>query len=125
MKQRTILNVQKKKHRALFDALADTEALLPAKDLYASGLAGIEDEFARYMDAVSVLEKSGVSREQLTKEKAGLYTSLADVNREIRAERQNIALCDEIFGNAPHMEKDIESTKERNKEVKRDERRRR
>jgi len=125
MKQRTILNVQKKKRGALFDALADTEALLPTKDLYASGLAGIEDEFARYMDAVGVLEKSGVSREQLTKEKAGLYTSLADVNREIRTERQNIALCDEIFGNAPHMEKDIESTKERNKEVKRDERRRR
>lgn len=125
MKQRTILNVQKKRHRPLFDALADAEALLPAKDLYASGLSGIEDEFARYMDAVILLEKSGVSREQLAKEKASLYASIADVNREIRAERQNIALCDEISGNAPHMEKDIESTKEQIREVRKDERRRR
>jgi hypothetical protein len=95
------------------------------KELYASGLSGIEDEFARYMDAVILLERVVFSREQLAKEKASLYASIADVNREIRTERQNIALCDEISGNAPHMEKDIESTKEQIREVRKDERRRR
>ncbi len=124
-KQRTILNVQKKKHKELFDALATAEALLPAKELYASGMTGIEDEFARYMDAVGVIEKSGISREQLTKEKAGLYEAIAEINREIRAQRRDIALCNEIAGSVPHMEKDIESTKQQTREVKKDERRRR
>ena len=125
MKRRIILNVQKKKRRALFDALADAEALLPAKDLYVSGVAGIEDEFARYMDAVGLIEESGIPREQLADEKAGLYASIAEINREIRMERRNIALCDEIAGSAPRMEKDIGSTKEQDREVNRDERRRR
>jgi hypothetical protein len=124
-KRRTILNVQKKKRRELFDALAAAEALLPAKELYASGMAGIEDEFARYMDAVAAIEKCGVPREQLTGEKAALYAAIVDINRDIRAERRNIALCDEIAGSAPRMEKDIESTKQQTREVKKDERRRR
>lgn len=125
MKRRTILNVQKKKRGPLFDALADTEALLPAKELYVSGMTDIEDEFTRYMDAVGIIEKSGIPREQLSREKAKIYGAIAQINREIRAERRKIALCDEIAGNAPHMEKDIESTKEKSKEVNRNERRRR
>lgn len=120
MKQRTILNVQKKKRRSLFDALADAEALLPAKELYTSGMAGIEDEFARYMDAVSILDKSGVSREQLAKEKAEMYAAVADINRKIRAERQSLALCDEIAGSAPRIEKDAEAVKQQVQKINRD-----
>lgn len=37
MKQRTILNVRKKKRQALYDALADVEALAPAKVCYEKG----------------------------------------------------------------------------------------
>ena len=122
MKRRTILNVQKKKRRGLFDALADAEALLPAKELYVLGVTGIEDEFARYMDAVEIIEKSGIPREQLAEEKAGLYASLAEINREIRAERRNITLCDEIAGSAPRMEKEMESTKDQAGKADRDER---
>ena len=59
-KHRTILNARKKKRKPLYDALADAEALRPAMDLYAQGMTGMEDEAARYMDAVDVLEKSGV-----------------------------------------------------------------
>ena len=125
IKQRTIHNVQKKKRRALFGALADAKALLPAKDLYASGITGIEDEFARYMDAVGILEKSGIPRDQLDNGKAELYAAIADINREIRTERHNIAFCDEITGNAPRMGKDIESTRHQTREVNRDELRRR
>jgi len=124
-KQRTILNVQKKKRRELFDALAAAEALLPAKELYIYGMTGVEDEFARYMDAVSILEKCGISRERLAKEKAGLYEAIAEINREIRSERRSIALCDEIAGSVPRMEKDIESIKQQTREVRKDEHRRR
>ena len=40
MKQRTILNVRKKKRRKLYAALADVESLAPAKALYEDGLSG-------------------------------------------------------------------------------------
>ena len=62
-KQRTILNVRKKKRRPLYDALADVEALAPAKQCYEDGLSGMEAEFTRYMDAVATLERCGIPRE--------------------------------------------------------------
>ena len=34
MKQRTVLNVRRKRRRALYTALADAEALAPVKELY-------------------------------------------------------------------------------------------
>ena len=107
-KQRTILNVRKKKRRALYDALSDAEALAPAKDCYASGMPGMEEPFARYMDAISTLERCGIPREQLMAEKAELYRQLADVNREIRQARKEISLCETIEQNQPQMEHDIQ-----------------
>ena len=96
IKQRTILNVRKKKRRALYDALSDTAALAPAKELYEDGMPGMEEQFARYMDAVSALEQCGIHREQLMAEKAELYRQLADINREIRRARKEISMCDTI-----------------------------
>lgn len=123
-KQRTLLNVKKKKRMPLFNALADAEALKPAKALYDEGMIGIEDEFARYMDAVNMLEKAGVPRDQLTKEKAEIYEAIAEVNREIRVLRKEIRLCENISGNAPQMEKDIHTVEtKRNKEQARDNKR--
>ncbi len=124
LKQRTILNVQKKKQKPLYDALASAEALAPAKKLYVSGTEGIENEFAQYMDAVTILDKAGISIEKLSNEKAEVYEKIADINREIRTEKRNIALCDEITGTAPNMEKDIRSTETKIKEVERNDRRR-
>lgn len=125
MKQRTILNVRKKKRRALYDALSDAEALAPAKDCYESGMPGMEEPFARYMDAVSALEQCGIHREQLMAEKAELYRQLADVNREIRQARKEISLCETIERNRPQMEHDIHVAEAKAKEVERDEYRRR
>ena len=120
-KHRTILNARKKKRKPLYDALADAEALRPAMDLYAQGMTGMEDEAARYMDAVDVLEKSGVPLEQLKAEKAAAYEAVAEVNRDIRAIRKQIALCDEITNNIPQIEKDVHSVERTNtKEVNRD-----
>ena len=109
IKQRTILNVRKKKRRALYDALSDAEALAPAKELYEDGVPGMEDPFARYMDAVSLLEQCGIPREKLLEEKADLYRQLADVNREIRRARKEISLCETIERNRPQMEHDIQA----------------
>ena len=122
-KQRTILNVRKKKRRSLYAALADAEALAPAKALYEEGLSGMEAEYARYMDAVAVLEQCGIPRERLSNEKAEIYEQLAQINRQIRAERKKLALCREIQSRLPQIEKEIEKIE--TKEVIRDDDRRR
>lgn len=120
-KHRTILNAQKKKRKPLYDALADAEALRPAMDLYAQGMTGMEDEAARYMDAVDILEEAGASIEQFKNEKAAAYEAVAEVNRDIRAVRKQIAMCDEITKNIPQIEKDVHSVERtKTKEVNRD-----
>ena len=107
-KQRTILNVRKKKRQALYAALADAEALAPARECCESGLTGLEEEYARYTEAVETLEESVISREQLAAEKAALYEELAEVNRAIRAERKKLRLCAEIAEEAPRIERELE-----------------
>ena len=62
-KQRTLLNVRKKKRQPLYAALADAEALEPSKALYEEGLIGMEQEFEQYMKAVKLLEDSGIPQE--------------------------------------------------------------
>ena len=125
MKQRTILNVRKKKRRKLYTALADVASLAQAKQLYEDGLSGMEAEYARYMDAVAVLEQCGIPRERLSAEKAEIYEQVAEVNRQIRAGRKKLALCRDILDRLPQMEHDINKIEEHTKEVERDERRRR
>ena len=121
MKQRTILNVRKKERRSLYTALADADALAPSKALYQDGLTGMENEFEKYMEAVTLLENCGIPRERLTAKKAELYQQLAEVNREIRTQRRKLKLCKEIRQGLPQMEQDIERTETRESEVKRDE----
>ena len=123
-KQRTILNVRKKKRQTLFAALADAEALAPAKQAYEDGLTGMEAEYERYMEAVATLEDCGIPREALAEEKAELYDQLAELNRKIRMERKKLDMCCEILDETPKMERELK-TIETMKEVKHDERRRR
>ncbi|MBS6641717.1 MAG: relaxase/mobilization nuclease domain-containing protein [Clostridiaceae bacterium] len=125
IKQRTILNVRKKKRKPLFDALADANALAPAKQLYEDGISGMEEQFAQYMDAVAALERCGIPREHLAEEKAVLYQQLMEINREIRLARQKISMCKTIERNRPQMERDIQVAESMAKEVERDEYRRR
>ena len=124
-KQRTILHVRKRRRQDLYTALADAEALAPSKALYEEGLTGMEAEFERYMEAVALLEGSGIPRERLMEEKAEVYEQLAELNREIRSERRKLALCREIRQQAPAMEEDIRRTEEQWKEAREHERRRR
>lgn len=123
-KQRTILNVRKKKRRRLYSALADAEALAPTRTLYEEGLPGMETEFARYMEAVAVLERCGIPRDRLMTEKTELYERLAQINRQIRTERKKLALCREVQSRLPQMAHEIEKIEAKD-EVIRDDRRRR
>ena len=123
MKRRTILNVRKKKRRALYDALADVEALAEARRLYDEGLSGMEAEAARYTDASALLDSCGIPRDRLAAEKAELYRQLAELNRSIRAERRKLVLCKEVMEKVPNMKRSIENLE--TKEVLHNEHRRR
>ena len=72
-----------------------------------------------------IQEKCGISAERLTEEKAEIYEQLASLNREIRAERRKLKLCQEIRQQIPAMEQDIQNTDEHQKEVQEHEHRRR
>lgn len=125
VKRRTILNVRKKGRRKLYSALADETALEPVQACFETGLAGMDEELARYQAAKALLDQCPIPRERLAEEKAALYQQLAEVNREIRAARKQLVLCQGIQNNAPQMEWDIQTVENKMKEVKRDERGRR
>ena len=106
-KQRTILNVRKKKRKKLFDALAAEESRAVSKALYEEGLSGMESEYAQYAEAKATLDTCGISRQTLTEEKADIYEQLAQLNKQICAERQKIKLCREIADSAAVMQRDV------------------
>ena len=116
-KRRTILNVQKKKHQPIFQALADEEALAPAKRLYDQGHSGMEQEAQRYMDAVKLLDNCGESREALSRQQSELYTKMADLNRELRQIRKQIKMCEEIRAQAAAMQENIRQIEHPEQEV--------
>ena len=123
-KQRTLLNVRKKKRSPLYSALADLEALAPVKQLYEDGIPGMEAEYTRYMNAATALERCGIPKDRLTVEKAEVYEQLAQINREIRTARKHLALCQEIQNRLPKMERSLQKIEVKD-EVKRNEYRRR
>ena len=84
----------------------------------------METEFARYMEAVAVLEGCGIPRERLTAEKAEIYEQVAEVNRQIRAERKKLALCRDILDRLPQMEQDIKKIEMKDEVIHDDSRRR-
>ena len=106
-KQRTILNVRKKKRKKLFDALAAEEALARSKALYEEGLSGMEAEYAQYAESKAILDACSISRQALAEEKADIYEQLAQLNKQIRAERQKIKLCRAIADSAAVMQRDV------------------
>ena len=117
-KQRTILNVRKKKRQALYAALSTETALTPVKSLYEEGQTGFEAEYAQYMSAVKLLDACGTSREELKEEKAICYEKLADLNREIRQVRKKISMCQAILDDVPQIEKNIQKTEPQKQEVR-------
>ena len=117
-KQRTILNVRKKKRHELYAALSTEAALAPVKSLYEDGQTGFEAEYAQYMNAVKLLDSCGISREELSAEKARCYEKLANLNREIRQVRKKISMCQAILDDVPRIEKNIQKTEPQKQEVR-------
>ena len=107
IKQRTILNVQKKKRQPLFQALTAEEALAPAKRLYDQGHSGMEAEAQQYLEAVKLLNDCGESREALSQQQSELYTKLADLNWEIRQVRKQLKMCADIQSRTAEMKENI------------------
>ena len=108
MKQRTILNVRKKKYRELYNALStEQELALPAK-LYEEGSMDFYQEAAEYSAAVKLLDSCGIPRAQLQTEKATIYKELADLNYEIRQNRKDIKMCEKIQNRVPGIEKTLQ-----------------
>lgn len=105
-KQRTILNVRKKKRKKLYDALAAEAAF-----------AGFEPRKAEYDDAKEVLDTCGISRQTLTEEKADLYEQLAQVNQQIRQERWKLKQCKEISETAAIMQRDVDRVEQQPQRV--------
>ena len=120
IKRRTILNVQKKKRRKIYKALTDVESLAEARKLYEDGVSGMEGEAARYAEAVSVLENSGVNQIELAQEKSELYKKLAEINREIRVKRKQLKMCGTIMARTPEMERDVRRIESIKKPSKKD-----
>ena len=116
MKRRTILNVRKKRRQKLYAALADAEALAGTRTFREDGVPGMGDAIERYGNAVSVLEKSGVNREALVREKAELYEEIAEVNREIREERKKLEMCAEILSKTPEIEANLQKIEPKRRE---------
>ena len=115
-KQRTILNVRRKKRQALYAALADVEALAPVVKLSENGLPGFKEQVEQYRKAVVLLDGCGIFQETMIGEKAGLYQELAKLNQPIREERKALALCRKIQAQVPHMEQDLDSVQNREQE---------
>jgi DNA-binding transcriptional regulator YiaG len=86
------------------------------KALHEEGIPGLESEYHRYAAAVEALNASSVPRDELTAQKAALYTRLADLNREIRQMRKELKLCQEILAEAPGMEQEIQRMERRKRE---------
>ena len=108
IKQRTVLKARKKRRRKLYTALADTEMLSDAKNASERGVPGADEAVRRYADAMSTLEKSGIDRETLKKEKSEMYNQLAEINREIRTVRKKLKMCAEISERTPKIKIDLQ-----------------
>ena len=107
--QRMLVNVEKKKRLPLYNALADAEALAPAKALYESGAAGLEEEYRQYLRAVELLEQCGIPRLDLVDQKAKDYRGLAELNLSIKEQRNILAMCKDIKNVHKHIEQEIEA----------------
>ena len=126
---------------ALLEAGADAIVsgfLTPAGDLDRQRLAQLVElchragkrftlhrAFDMCRDPFAALEQCGVPREGPIQEKAELYDRLAELNRQIRAERRKLDLCRKTQNSLPRMEQEIDKAEARESEVRTNEHRRR
>ena len=67
----------------------------------------MEAEYAQYAESKAILDACSISRQALAEEKVDIYEQLAQLNKQIRAERQKIKLCRAIADSAAVMQRDV------------------
>lgn len=105
-KSRIIWNSKKKRNKTLFDALAATESLREVPRLYTQGVAGIEEDYRRYLEAERILQ--GVDIEVLRAQRDETYEKIASINAQMRKARTELRLIDRILADTPDLERVLE-----------------
>ena len=103
IKSRIIWNSKRKRQKGLYDALAIVGHLQEVPELYAQGVAGIEADYKRYLEAEQML--SSVDVEALRAERDEVYEKVASVNAEIRECRKELRLCEQIQADSPKIQR--------------------
>lgn len=104
-KSRIIWNSKRKRHKDLYEALATVEHLREVSELYAQGVAGIEEDYKRYLEAERKL--NGVDLEALKAERNEVSEKVASINAEIREQRKELRLCEQILADSPKIEQQL------------------
>ena len=102
-KSRIIWNSKRKRQKGLYDALATVEHLQEVPALYTQGVAGIEEDYKRYLEAEQKL--TGVDVEALRAERDEVYEKVASVNAELRDCRKELRLCEQIQADSPKIQR--------------------
>ena len=102
-KSRIIWNSKRKRHKDLYEALATVEHLREVPELYAQGVAGIEEDYKRYLEAEQKL--NGVDIEALRAERNEVYEKVASINAELRECRTELRLCEQIQADSPKIQR--------------------
>ncbi|MDO4852905.1 MAG: relaxase/mobilization nuclease domain-containing protein [Clostridia bacterium] len=114
-KKRTILNVKKKREKPLYDALWLT-AMYADRDTEAFPLT--EEERKKLEKSFDILRKKPV--DILNTERNTLYAELAEVNRDIRAIKNERRLCERILVESPQIEKQLQPYMTAEREMRKD-----
>ena len=100
-KSRIIWNSKKKRQKNLYASLATVEHLQEVPELYAQGVAGIEEDYKRYLEAEQKL--NGVDLEALRAERNEVYEKVASINAQLRDCRKELRLCEQIQADSPKI----------------------
>ena len=100
-KSRIIWNSKRKRHKDLYEALATVEHLQEVPELYAQGVAGIEEDYKRYLEAKQKL--TDVDLEVLRAERNEVYEKVASINTQLCDCRKELRLCEQIQEDSPKI----------------------
>lgn len=114
-KRRTILNVKKKRELPVYDALRLT-AMYADRDRERFPLT--EEERKKLEKSFDILRKKPV--DILNTERNTLYAELAEVNRDIRALKNERRLCERILAESPQIEEQLKPYLNAEREIRKD-----
>ena len=111
IKTRTLLNVQKKRHKKQYAALATVEHFSPVAELVLQGRMGTEEERQALLHAREVLDQTDPN--ELRLERNNLYQEIADINLQLREKRKELNTCRNILNTVPTLQQQLAEVKTR------------